>query len=91
MVTAIILLNIEGKKVKKTAEYLASLSGISECYSVGGNYDLVCVARVTNNEDLANLVTEEITPMDGIIKTETLIAFKTHSRYDLERMFSIGD
>jgi hypothetical protein len=28
--------------------------------------------------------------MEGIEKTETLVAFRAFSRYDLERMFAVG-
>lgn len=90
MVTAIVLMHVEGKRVNEIAEYLPTIDGISECYSVGGTYDLVTLIRVPTNEELAALVTEHITPLEGIQKTETLVAFKTHSRHDLEHMFSIG-
>ena len=71
-------------------ETLATLSGITEVFSVSGQYDLVALARVKKNEDLADLMTEQIRGLNGIIKTETLIAFRTLSRFDLEGMFDLG-
>lgn len=90
MVTAIVLMSVEGKRVNEIAEQLANTDGISECYSVGGSYDLVAIIRVPRNEDLATLVTEHIAPLDGVLATETLLAFKAHSKHDLEAMFSVG-
>ncbi len=90
MVTAIVLMNVERQKVNDVAQALANLPGISEVYSVGGRYDLVAIIRVPSNEAMADMVTHELVKVDGIVNTETLLAFKAHSRHDLERMFSIG-
>ena len=90
MVTAVILFSINHKHINSVAESLAGTKGITEVFSVSGQYDLVALARVNKNEDLADLVTTHIRGLEGIIKTETLIAFKTISRYDLESMFDLG-
>lgn len=90
MVTSIILMNIERSKINETAEELAATEGISEVYSVSGNYDLIAVVRVQKNEELADLVTKKLLKINSILKTETMLAFKTYSRHNLEAMFSIG-
>ena len=90
MVTAIVLLNAAKDKVNPAAETLAATEGISEVYSVAGRYDLVAVVRVANNEKLAEVVTEQIRKIDGLTASETLIAFRSFSKHDLEHMFSIG-
>jgi DNA-binding Lrp family transcriptional regulator len=90
MVNAVILLKVERNKINEIAEKISSEKGVSEVYSVGGRFDLVSVIRVNNNEKLAELVTEKLLNIDGIISSETLIAFKVHSRHDLEKMFAIG-
>ena len=64
---------------------------MSEVYSVAGRYDLVAIVRVKNNQQIADTIAGECAELDGIIATETLIAFNTYSRYDLEHMFSIGE
>ncbi len=88
MVTALVLMNVERALIVQVAEQLADLAGISEVYSVAGRHDLVAVIRVQTNEALADLVTGQIRKLAGIQATETLIAFRTYSRHDLERMFS---
>ena len=90
MVTSIILMNVERSKINETAEKLAETDGISEVYSVSGNYDLVAIVRVHTNEDLSDLVTNHLLKIDTIQKTETMLAFKAFSRHDLDAMFAIG-
>jgi DNA-binding Lrp family transcriptional regulator len=90
MVTSIILINAERTKINEVAEQIAGLDGISEVYSVSGNYDLVAIARVASNEELADLVTKKLLGINSILKSETMLAFKAFSRHDLETMFQIG-
>lgn len=90
MVNSIILINAERTKINDVADKLASMEGISEVYSVAGKYDLVAMVRVKTNDNLAELVTNELSKIDFITKTETLIAFRAISRHDLEAMFSFG-
>lgn len=89
MVTSIILLNIKRNKVNEVASQLTEIKGISEVFSVTGNYDLVAIARVKTNDDLADLVTSHLVNLDGIEKTDTMLAFKTYSQHDLDAMFSM--
>ncbi len=90
MVTAIVLVKAERTRVNSVAAELAELEGISEVYSVGGRYDLVVMIRVSSNEAMADVVTNHMLKVDGIVETETMPAFRTQSRHDLETMFSIG-
>ena len=90
MVTAITVLNVERGKINEVAEQLVEIKGVSEVYSVGGRYDLIAIIRVRHNEELADVVTEHIRKIEGIRKTETMLAFRAYSRHDLDEMFSIG-
>jgi len=90
MVTAIVLIQTEHGKIVQVAEQLAEMPEISEVYSVGGSYDVAAILRVRTNEDIATLVTEKMVHVKGIVRTETLMAFKAYSRHDLESVFSIG-
>jgi DNA-binding Lrp family transcriptional regulator len=90
MVTALVLLTVERDKVNAIAEQLAATEGITEVYSVAGRYDLAAVIRAQQNEQFAEIVTNKIRGLEGIERSETLIAFRVFSRYDLERAFSIG-
>ena len=90
MVTSIILINTERTKINDVAEKLAEMEGISEVYSVSGNYDLIAIARVSSNDELAILVTKKLLSIDAIVNSETMLAFKAYTRHDLEAMFSVG-
>jgi len=90
MVNAIVLLNVQSDRINQVAEELAGLDGISEVYSVAGQYDLVAMIRARNDEQVATLVTEELLRVEGLMSSETLIAFRTYSKHDLDGMFSVG-
>ncbi len=90
MVTAIVLIQGERDKLPETAEKLTDVPGVKEVYSVAGDYDLVAIVRVKEHEQLADVVTKNLLKMEGISRTNTLIAFKSYSRKDLERMWEIG-
>lgn len=90
MVNAIVMLNVESAKINSVAEQLVEFDGVSEVYSVAGQVDLVVMIRARNDEQVASLVTEKLLQVEGLISSETLIAFRTFSRHDLDRMFSVG-
>ncbi len=90
MVTAIILLNVQNDRINEVAQTLVQFDGVSEVYSVAGQVDLVAIVRCSGEEQIASLVTEKMLTAEGIISSETLIAFRAFSQHDLERMFSIG-
>jgi DNA-binding Lrp family transcriptional regulator len=90
MVTAIVLINVDHGHVNDVADQLIAMPGVAEVYSVGGRFDLVAIIRVKTNDDMADLVTNHMLSLTNIKDTETLLAFKAFSEFDLERMFSIG-
>jgi DNA-binding Lrp family transcriptional regulator len=91
MITAIVLINVERTKVDEVAQRLLALDGVTEAFSVAGQYDLVALLRTKTNEQIADLVTSRILDIPHITRTETLMAFKAFSRDDLGAMFSIGN
>ena len=90
MITAIVLLTAEKSKVHSIAETLVDMKEITEVYSVAGRYDLSVIVRGKDNDNLEEFVTDQLLKVEGITNTETLIAFRAYSRYDLERMFDMG-
>jgi len=90
MVTSIILINTTRTQINEIAETLANLPEISEVYSVSGNYDLVAIVRVKDNNAFAQLVTDRMSKIEGITQTHSMLAFNAFSRHDLENMFSVG-
>jgi DNA-binding Lrp family transcriptional regulator len=89
MVTAIVLLNVEKDKVHNVAETLVDINEITEVYSVTGEYDLAVIIRHKIDDKIEGIITEKILKAKGIINSETLIAFRVYSRYNLERLFEM--
>lgn len=89
MVTSLVLINTERTLVNQVAESLLDIEGVTEVYSVAGKYDLIALCRCRNNEEMADLVTRGILEIDGIVRSETLVAFRTHSRFDLASLFDV--
>jgi DNA-binding Lrp family transcriptional regulator len=89
-VHAVVLIQCEIDEIPEAAQAIAELEGVSEVYSVAGEFDLVAIVRVPSHEDLAATIPGGISKVGGVSRTETLIAFQVYSQHDLDRMFSIG-
>lgn len=90
MLTALVLMSVERDAVNETAQQLLAIPGVAEVYSVTGDWDLVAVLRLSQYEDLATVVTERMTALKGIRRTQTMMAFKAYSREDLEQAWDLG-
>ena len=89
-VHAVVLIQCEIDTIPEAAQAIADIEGVSEVYSVAGEFDLVAIVRVAEHDDLANVIPGGISKVSGVERTETLIAFQVYSQHDLDRMFSIG-
>ncbi|HEX7464014.1 MAG TPA: Lrp/AsnC ligand binding domain-containing protein [Actinomycetota bacterium] len=89
-VHAVVLIACEIDEIPEAAQAIAEIEGVSEVYSVAGEFDLVAIVRVLKHEDLAKVIPGGIAKVDGVVRTETLIAFQVYSKHDLERLFAIG-
>ena len=90
MITAIVLIDCATSSIPEVAENLANLEGVSEVYSVAGHVDLIAIVRVRNFDDIAGVIAGGISKVEGVVNTETHIAFRAYSRHDLDEAFSIG-
>lgn len=90
MVTAIVLIKAETNRIPDLADKIATMAGVSEVFSVAGRYDLVALVRVAKNEDLAEVISNKMRLQDGIVETETMIAFRAYSKQELEAGFELG-
>ena len=87
---AVVLIQCEIDEIPEAAQAIADIDGVSEVYSVAGEFDLVAIVRVAEHDALAKVIPSGIAKVEGVERTETLIAFQVYSRHDLERLFSIG-
>ena len=90
MITAIVLIKADMGSIPEVGEAIAQLDGVSEVYSITGEYDLVAMVRVHRHDDLAEVIPGRLNKTPGVLSTETHIAFRTYSRHDLEAAFSVG-
>jgi DNA-binding Lrp family transcriptional regulator len=90
MITAIVLIKADVGRIPEVGEAIARLEGVSEVYSITGEYDLVAMVRVREHDELADVIPGSLNRTAGILSTETHIAFRTYSRHDLEAAFSLG-
>ena len=89
MVTAFVLINVEGKCIAELAQTLLDLDGVKELHVVAGEYDMVAVARVRDNTELSQLITKYVIHTPGVARTKTLFALESHSAYDLSAFFGV--
>lgn len=90
MITTIVLVQSDPRRVRECALKLAGIEGVSEVYSVSGAWDLVAIVRVPDLERIADVVTRDFATVPGIERTQTLTAFRAYSRGDLEQAWDIG-
>jgi DNA-binding Lrp family transcriptional regulator len=90
VITAIVLIKTDVARVPEVAEAIAELGGVSEVYSVTGEFDLVAMVRVHTHDEIADVIPGHLNKVDGVLDTETHIAFRAYSQHDLEAAFALG-
>lgn len=91
MLNAIVLIQASSAKIPEVAQAVLNLPGVSEVYSTTGRIDLIAMVRAHNMEEAAEIISDKINKVDGVVDTDTHIALRTYSDHDLESLFSIGD
>lgn len=89
-VTAVVLIKAQTREINELATALAELDGVAEVYSVAGRYDLVAIVRAERNEDIADLISQRMHQVPGIVDSETLISFRVYRNSEVEAGFSLG-
>ncbi|HVQ97173.1 MAG TPA: Lrp/AsnC ligand binding domain-containing protein [Mycobacteriales bacterium] len=90
MITAIVMVTVETDQIPEVAQAIADIDGVSEVYSVAGHVDLIAIVRVREFDQVADVIAGRIDKVNGVLDTETNIAFRAYSRHDLEAAFAIG-
>jgi DNA-binding Lrp family transcriptional regulator len=90
MTHAIVLIQAERTAMHELGGALADVEGVAEAYSVTGEWDFVAMLRVRNPQEVAEVVTHRFGALEGIKRTQTMVAFEVFSQHDLEALFSIG-
>ena len=90
MVTAIVLVQAERHRIPETAALLAQVKHVKEVYSVTGDWDIVAMLRLPEYEALDEVVTAHLRKLPGIVRTQTMLAFRAYSDAALDEGFGIG-
>jgi DNA-binding Lrp family transcriptional regulator len=90
VIHAIVLIEAEQSALATLGGELADIDGVAEAYSVTGEWDFVAVLRLREHDQLAQVVRDGVTRLQGIKRTHTMVAFEAFSRHDLEALFSVG-
>jgi DNA-binding Lrp family transcriptional regulator len=90
VLTAVVLVKSTREALTRLGPQLADVEGIAEVYTVTGEWDFVAIVRVREHDDLAQVVTQRLTKVEGIERTQTMVAFQQFSAHDLEAMFGLG-
>jgi len=90
MLTAIVLIDTEANQIPEVAAAVAEIEGVSEVYSVTGEVDLIALVRVRQHDQLAEVIADQVSKVDGVLHTQTYIAFRAYSKHDLEQAFDLG-
>jgi DNA-binding Lrp family transcriptional regulator len=90
VITAIVFIQADVSRLTEIAESIADIPGVSEVYSVTGDLDLLAMVRVRTHDEISDVVADRLNKVEGVLSTQTQIAFRTFSHHDLDEAFSIG-
>jgi len=90
VIHAIVLIGTERSALGTLGGELADIDGVAEAYSVTGEWDFVAILRFREHDQLAQIVTGQISQLKGVQRTQTMVAFEVYSRHDLEALLSVG-
>ena len=88
MITGIVLINVDRPQLKTVIQDVLKIKGVTEVYAVAGEYDLVAMVRVEDNNELSSIIADQMPhQIEGITHTKTLIALSAFSEIDLAKVF----
>ena len=90
MITTIVMVSVESNRIPEVAQEIADLDGVSEVYSVAGDVDLIAIVRVREFDRIAEIIAGRLSKIEGVLHTDTHVAFRAYSRHDLDSAFAIG-
>ena len=90
MITAIVHIDTAPSRIPELPAQVAGIPAVSEVYSVTGDADLIAMVRVHEHEQLADVIADRISKVDGVLSTRTYLAFRAYASQDLDAAFAIG-
>ena len=82
MITSFVFVKSEPRHTVSLGQSIADLKGVREVYSTMGEADLIAILWVSDHEEIATIVTEQIAAMNGVVSTRTSVAYRAYSTND---------
>ena len=79
MVTAIVHIKADVDRIPEVAQAIADIDGVSEVYSITGEFDLLAMVRVPRYEDISAVVPGRLNKVPGVR------AVTAHDSFSVER------
>ena len=67
--------------LKVKAEEISNLENVLSVSLVAGRYDIIFEVLVESNKGLVKFVTDQLSTVSGLTKTETFVTLKTYNKY----------
>lgn len=90
MTNAIVLITVQSDRINEVARAIVEIDGVKDVYSVAGEVDLVAVVSTGKFDDLTAIIPGGIAKVPGVVGTQTLTAFRTYSREDMDAAYDLG-
>lgn len=84
------MIKADVSRIPEAAQEIARIEGISEVHSVTGGVDIIAVAKVASHEEFHTVIAERVNKVEGVLGTDTHIAFRTYTADDLAAGFALG-
>ena len=68
------LMNVEHRPIESAIKQLSSLPGIVEAWAIPGQFDIVALWQARTADDIVKATFERLPQMQGIFRSETLLA-----------------
>ncbi len=72
---------MEAKYLDKKAREIAALDNVVSVSIISGRYDYLIEVLVESNKGLVNFLTEKLSTIEGISKTETFVILKSYEKW----------
>lgn len=76
--SAVVLIEADRTAMQTLGPALALVPGVRRVYSVTGEWDFVATIDVDAHSKLRSVITETIQTLEGVARTQTLVALDTH-------------
>ncbi len=90
MITAFVLVESERTALATLGGKLQQIDGVAEVYSVTGAWDFVAIVRVERHEQLAEALAENVAALEGVSRSQTMVAFDSFTDLDIGQLFADG-